>query len=237
MGQTSSQNAAPSSCPIRSQELSGSGCPVKHDTQAAPARCPVEHSSSIVNPQNQMPSLPQAPAPHQSIPLPISRTESSIPRSPTDKWEYPSPQQFYNALVRKGWETPEEHVETMVDIHNFLNEQAWQEVLKWEKRQHECAFFLFVFPFGRFIPCYTVQVMSSLHDFEGGRVKCRPKRGFGCLRGGSCRRDSSMFASTFFSNVVLTLFFFATTSAQNLRLTAMTGLSAVQNLVKRSATS
>jgi len=36
--------------------------------------------------------------------------------------------------VRKGWETPEEHVETMVEIHNFLNEEAWQEVMKWEKR-------------------------------------------------------------------------------------------------------
>ncbi|PWN49542.1 hypothetical protein IE53DRAFT_388230 [Violaceomyces palustris] len=51
-----------------------------------------------------------------------------------DRWEYPSPQQFYNALVRKGWETPEEHVETMVLIHNFLNERAWLEVLEWEKR-------------------------------------------------------------------------------------------------------
>lgn len=68
--------------------------------------------------------------------LPTDRTESTIPRDPAAKWEYPSPQQFYNALVRKGWETPEEHVETMVEIHNFLNEQAWQEVLKWEKRQY-----------------------------------------------------------------------------------------------------
>lgn len=48
-------------------------------------------------------------------------------------WEYPSPQQFYNALVRKGWETPEEHVEMMVMVHNFLNERAWQEVLDWER--------------------------------------------------------------------------------------------------------
>ncbi|CAD6884811.1 unnamed protein product [Tilletia laevis] len=48
-------------------------------------------------------------------------------------WEYPSPQQFYNALVRKGWETPEEHVEAMVMIHNWLNEAAWQEVLEWER--------------------------------------------------------------------------------------------------------
>ncbi|MCO5590576.1 hypothetical protein L7F22_044547 [Adiantum nelumboides] len=49
------------------------------------------------------------------------------------KWEYPSPQQFYNALVRKGWETPEEHVEMMVLCHNFLNERAWNEVLEWER--------------------------------------------------------------------------------------------------------
>lgn len=81
-----------------------------------------------------MPELAQTPAVNQTIELPTSRVESSIPRDTSAKWEYPSPQQFYNALVRKGWETPEEHIETMVDIHNFLNEQAWQEVLKWEKR-------------------------------------------------------------------------------------------------------
>jgi cytochrome c heme-lyase len=81
-----------------------------------------------------MPSLSQAPAHNQTIILPLSRTESSIPRDRAAKWEYPSPQQFYNALVRKGWETPEEHIETMVEIHNFLNEEAWEEVKKWERR-------------------------------------------------------------------------------------------------------
>ncbi|EIW79315.1 cytochrome c and c1 heme-lyase [Coniophora puteana RWD-64-598 SS2] len=80
-----------------------------------------------------MPNLSQAPAASQTAELPIERTISSIPREEGSKWEYPSPQQFYNALVRKGWETPEEHIETMVDIHNFLNEQAWLEVLKWER--------------------------------------------------------------------------------------------------------
>lgn len=86
-----------------------------------------------------MPSLSQAPAASQSIALPTERTASSIPRTSDvgGVWEYPSPQQFYNALVRKGWETPEEHVETMVHIHNFLNERAWDEVMKWEKRRDE----------------------------------------------------------------------------------------------------
>lgn len=118
--------------------------------------------SSTLNPLNMMPTLGQGQAPEQKIELSTERVVSSIPRSrssaapgaspydapsacpvkhdsskpseeQTEKWEYPSPQQFYNALVRKGWETPEEHVETMVLVHNFLNEQAWLEVLEWEK--------------------------------------------------------------------------------------------------------
>jgi cytochrome c heme-lyase len=83
-----------------------------------------------------MPTLSQNQAENQSMYLPTSREESTIPREEGEKWEYPSPQQFYNALVRKGWETPEEHVETMVHIHNFLNEQAWQEILKWERKEN-----------------------------------------------------------------------------------------------------
>ncbi|PBK72411.1 cytochrome c heme lyase [Armillaria solidipes] len=143
MGQTTSVPATtttspPSGCPMH-QDLKPTQCPVDH---AKPAQCPVDHSKPAqcpVDPQalnslNQMPNLSQSPAPNQIIQLPLDRTESSIPRDQSAKWEYPSPQQFYNALVRKGWETPEEHVEVMVEIHNFLNEQAWQEVLKWEKR-------------------------------------------------------------------------------------------------------
>ncbi|CAG8537790.1 11578_t:CDS:2 [Ambispora leptoticha] len=92
------------------------------------------HSGDALSPDNQIPKLTQEPAPGQTIPLPTSRVISSIPKAKSKEyWEYPSPQQFYNALVRKGWQTPEESIETMVDIHNFLNEEAWNEVLKWER--------------------------------------------------------------------------------------------------------
>jgi len=87
-------------------------------------------------------SISQSPAPLQSSLLSTSRTQSSIPKDHSAKWEYPSPQQFYNALVRKGWVTPEEHIDTMVQIHNFLNEQAWLQVLKWEMRQTGYALLL-----------------------------------------------------------------------------------------------
>jgi Cytochrome c/c1 heme lyase. len=141
MGQTTSKHdtsmapvsAPPPGCPIHN-EKPASGCPVPHEPAANLPQCPVDHTS--LNPLNQMPSLAQEPSPNQSVLLPTVPTESSIPRDPSSKWEYPSPQQFYNALVRKGWETPEDSVETMVEIHNFLNEQAWAEVLKWEQRQN-----------------------------------------------------------------------------------------------------
>ena len=146
MGQTASSPAAqpPAACPIKHNAAPDAAapakCPIDHTAKStpadAPAQCPIDHSGSSLDPRNQMPTLSQAPAAHQSIALPVAREESTIPRDDEGRWEYPSPQQFYNALVRKGWETPEEHVEVMVQIHNFLNEQAWQEIVKWEKKEN-----------------------------------------------------------------------------------------------------
>lgn len=84
------------------------------------------------SPYDKATSTSACPVPHdqRSTMMGSSEKESSKDEF---TWEYPSPQQFYNALVRKGWETPEEHVEMMVMVHNFLNERAWQEVLDWEK--------------------------------------------------------------------------------------------------------
>lgn len=70
----------------------------------------------------------------QSIHLPLEREISSIPRGDSDQnWEYPSPQQMYNAMLRKGHtDAPAEDVTSMVAVHNFLNEGAWNEIIAWE---------------------------------------------------------------------------------------------------------
>lgn len=76
----------------------------------------------------------------QTIELPRERQTSSIPRGSTDpggsgNWVYPSPQQMYNAMLRKGYkDAPEDAVEAMVSVHNFLNEGAWAEIVEWERR-------------------------------------------------------------------------------------------------------
>lgn len=139
--------------------LSGSESKPDIPAAAAPAevtpaesKCPVDHktrkswwsrgsgpdgNNNELNPLNNMPNLSSQKAPGQTIDLPTERTLSTIPRGEKEDegvWEYPSPQQMFNAMLRKGGgEIPEDAVESMVDIHNFLNEGAWQEILKWEE--------------------------------------------------------------------------------------------------------
>ena len=48
------------------------------------------------------------------------------------KWVYPSQQMFFNAMRRKGWSPAEQDMESVVAIHNAVNERAWQEVVAWE---------------------------------------------------------------------------------------------------------
>ena len=114
----------------------GSGCPVPHEArdQAKP-----KSTLSQLNPLNYMfPDLSQKPAANQIRKLPTSREDSTIPKGSGDgNWEYPSPQQMYNALLRKGYtDTDITAVEGMVSVHNYLNEGAWAEIVGWEERFH-----------------------------------------------------------------------------------------------------
>ena len=124
--------------------------PQKHSPRPSEGSCPVKApntslnpsnssntSLSRLNPLNYMPSnIPQSRATNQTTSLSIERELSSIPRGDVDgNWEYPSPQQMYNAMLRKGYDdTPEDAVESMVAVHNFLNEGAWGEIVDWERR-------------------------------------------------------------------------------------------------------
>ncbi|EFQ35857.1 cytochrome c/c1 heme lyase [Colletotrichum graminicola M1.001] len=131
-----------------------SACPVPHDQRQSaapppPSSCPVPHDApkpkpeskggflQQINPLNYMfKEISQAPAENQAIVLPTEREPSTIPRGSGDgNWEYPSPQQMYNALLRKGYtDTDITAVESMVSVHNFLNEGAWAEIVSWEER-------------------------------------------------------------------------------------------------------
>ena len=125
---------------MHNSDLPSAPAPPAIPTNSTP-KCPIDHTKQDPNnPLNQIPAnLSLKRQPNQTVDLPTERTISTIPRPQNEEddgktWDYPSPQQFYNALVRKGWETPEDSVEMMVDIHNFLNERAWREVMRWEAK-------------------------------------------------------------------------------------------------------
>ncbi|GME88387.1 hypothetical protein B5S28_g280 [[Candida] boidinii] len=140
---TKSSSSIPPSCPMHNASASSATLPIppKRRSGAPPAACPVvgKDGAEDLNPLNNMPyDISTQKASGQTIDLPTERTLSTIPRGDkTDEgvWEYPSPQQMLNAMLRKGkGDIPEDAVEDMVNIHNFLNEGAWGEILEWEKK-------------------------------------------------------------------------------------------------------
>ena len=85
--------------------------------------------------------------------LATSRVVSSIPRSSTPgpsscpsnheqetgasaggNWIYPSEKMFFDAMKRKGYDAARAaDMQTVVPIHNAVNERAWAEILRWEQ--------------------------------------------------------------------------------------------------------
>jgi cytochrome c heme-lyase len=136
----------------------GGGCPVKHNKPPPTAGCPVAHVddkqypeynvySQPIDKTNQMPKgvKTQLPNATQTMELSTDRVSSSIPKggdASSATWTYPSPQQFYNALSRKGKlnnrqeeeEASEEDMASVVALHNNMNEKTWAKVVEWERQ-------------------------------------------------------------------------------------------------------
>nr|DBA44773.1 TPA_exp: holocytochrome c synthase [Diphasiastrum digitatum] len=90
-----------------------------------------------INPMNRMPKhANQQPASCQKEPLSTYRQTSTIPKGGTDEaWLYPSPQMFFNSLVRKGKadDVSERDMDAVVATHNFVNESTWSRLQQWEQ--------------------------------------------------------------------------------------------------------
>ena len=155
----------------------GGGCPVRHGgngkkpSPPPSSGCPVRHNNDGSRPEynvysqpidktNQMPTgvKNQLPSATQRVALSTERVSSTIPKGGGDDgeektWTYPSPQQFYNALVRKGKmnisqsggddneqdddgteNATEQDMESVVALHNNMNEKTWKKIVEWEQQ-------------------------------------------------------------------------------------------------------
>lgn len=80
--------------------------------------------------------VPQTTFIDDKIPLSNIVISSSIPKGGSDKndnWQYPSPQRFFNAMKKKGYNPRSEDMQTVVSIHNTVNEKCWKNILEYEK--------------------------------------------------------------------------------------------------------
>lgn len=135
--------------------VASSAAPVATEVLECPMTKGRESESSAVFTQ-QPASIEEAakhsqfPALGQRFPLSTQRVISSIPRGEADnvpahqipdshRWQYPSEQQFYNAMLRKGHRPPVESIPSVLQIHNAVNERSWHEIVKWEQELHHNA--------------------------------------------------------------------------------------------------
>ena len=138
-GGVSSAPADGESCPVRSKpKKTADACPVRG--KEAPRYKNKEQYNVYnqkIDPTNQMPSeANQVRSPGQRVDLPMERVKSTIPKGVTEQetWQYPSPQMFWNALVRKNKTegASEKDIVDVVAVHNNMNEKTWKQVLIWE---------------------------------------------------------------------------------------------------------
>lgn len=81
----------------------------------------------------------QLPRPGQPIPLATNREQSNIPKADGGFFMYPSEQQAYNAMLRKGKDPDVYRAKDFINTHNDMNERGWNQVLKYESVTHpEC---------------------------------------------------------------------------------------------------
>ncbi|VWU48943.1 cytochrome c heme lyase, putative [Hepatocystis sp. ex Piliocolobus tephrosceles] len=93
----------------------------------------IEIMENEINERNMMPNIPNYSLEKDDIvSLNKKRDSSSIPKNKNEYWLYPSPQQFYNSLIRKNKEIDKEYIDAVVSVHNEVNEESWKHILKYE---------------------------------------------------------------------------------------------------------
>lgn len=128
----------PPECPMHANGGASAGSAAQTPASGSKARGTVYNVyAQPIDPKNQMPATAnQQPSAGQEKPLSTERVQSSIPKGGTEStWLYPSPQMFWNALVRKNKaeNVEEDDMDVVVKIHNEMNERAWRRLMEWEE--------------------------------------------------------------------------------------------------------
>jgi cytochrome c heme-lyase len=133
---SASKQCESGSCPVSTTDAASSS-----SSSSSTGSCPVGSTSGAYNPLVGDYKYGQARQPGQKVPLDTHRQRSTIPKGEVTPqhqpaghgtWVYPSEQQYFNAMKRKGWDAQPEDVPVVLAIHNAVNEQGWAKVREWE---------------------------------------------------------------------------------------------------------
>ncbi|CAM9169816.1 unnamed protein product, partial [Ectocarpus sp. 12 AP-2014] len=118
------------------------------DDDVSSATAPAPGATELYNARNNEYVYGQQVVAGQEVPLSTSRQRSSIPKAEfnpdhqpqeAEKWVYPSEQQYYNAIKRKGYKASAADMPSTLAIHNAVNEKGWEMVQEWERAHAEAA--------------------------------------------------------------------------------------------------
>lgn len=95
-----------------------------------------QNSSSTVSSTTDSPSIATT-----KTPITTTKTNTTphhqLNVKNNEKWVYPSEQQLFNAMRRKGYNNvPEETIPIVLQIHNNINERTWNHIKDWENNSN-----------------------------------------------------------------------------------------------------
>lgn len=142
-GRVAVDSSSVSECPVKGNRA----IPASIEEAANHSQVPVKGQRMALSTQRVISSIPRGDPSDAATTTNTATTtdDNNKPKVPAHQpnnsplWMYPSEQQFYNAMLRKGYKPPIESIPSVLQIHNAVNERSWLQVCKWEKELHDNA--------------------------------------------------------------------------------------------------
>lgn len=126
--------------PSQAAPLATPGCDssaMEASQSTSPHTPKIMDSIRKLNTEREISTIPRA-LPSSSAPAatrPANAEKDTGADKKTGNWIYPSEQMFFEAMKRKSYNPDTADMQTIVPIHNAVNERAWAEIKAWEKDQ------------------------------------------------------------------------------------------------------
>jgi cytochrome c heme-lyase len=134
---------APTTEPSPLSPLQAPGCDSSQIDQTPPTKSPLSSLLSSIPPTSsshpklrtdrEVSTIPRAIDDAPAGARPANNERDTGADKKTGNWIYPSEEMFFNAMKRKSFDPKETDMQTIVPIHNAVNERAWMEIKEWER--------------------------------------------------------------------------------------------------------